>query len=441
MVTVNSASHVGSIGAGHPPRFHTLADWLSWQEGLHSTAIDLSLERCRTVAKRMDLLKPNFGVISVSGTNGKGSSVTMLEMILRRSGYTTGKFTSPHLHRYNERICIDGIEVSEPEICESFDRIDKARGDISLTYFEFGTLAAIELFHRSGVEIAILEVGLGGRLDAVNIMDADACLVTSIGLDHENWLGFDRNSIGREKAGIFRNGRPAVCSDPEPPVGVIEYAAEIDVKLELVNKDYTYEVVGDVWNWRSDGLQYNSLAKPGNNNDGQIQNAAGVLMLLKMISRQFPASYDAITTAMQDFRISGRFQLVPGKVSFVLDVAHNPQAAKLLSQNMLTLPRKGKTHCVVGMFKDKDHALIFKELSSMVDIWYVVDLDSDRAMPASILVEKLNNLPKPQEIKLFEDINMTLEYVSLHAGSGDTILITGSFLTVGAGMSWLGLEA
>jgi dihydrofolate synthase/folylpolyglutamate synthase len=441
VATVNTTllvDHVEVVGA---PRFHTLEDWLSWQEGLHFTAIDLGLDRARQVAEKMGLLNPDFTVIIVAGTNGKGSSVTMLDMILRRSGYRTGKYTSPHLLRYNERICIDGCEASDALLSQAFDRVDKARGDISLTYFEFGTLAAIEVFRQVGVQIAILEVGLGGRLDAVNILNADAALVTSIDLDHENWLGNDRNSIGREKAGIFRTGKPAVCSDPEPPQSVTRYAADIDVKLELMNKDYSYEVTGDAWNWRSGSLRYHALAKPSLNNDCQIQNAAGVLMLLKLISERYSITYEAVTTSMQDFRLNGRFQVVPGLVPYVLDVAHNPQAVRLLVQNLKKLPKSGKTHCVVGMLKDKNHASIFEELSSIVDVWYVVDLDSDRAAKAKSLAETLKNSLNPKELVMLADVNETLDYAKEQAKPGDRIVITGSFLTVRAGIMWLGLDA
>jgi len=441
MATVNTTLLVNNVEGASAPRFHTLEGWLSWQEGLHFTAIDLGLDRCRSVAQRMGLLEPPFTVISVAGTNGKGSSVTMLDMILRRSGYRIGKYTSPHLLRYNERICTNGDEVSDALLCKAFDRIDKARGDISLTYFEFGTLAALEVFHQVGVQLAIMEVGLGGRLDAVNILDANAALVTSIDIDHENWLGSDRNSIGREKAGIFRKNKPAICSDPQPPASVIEYAKDIDVKLELMNEDYSYEVIGDKWNWQSGSLKYESLARPSSNDECQIQNAAGVLMLLKMISDQFQVKQDAVTTTMRDFRLNGRFQVVQAAVPYILDVAHNRQAAHLLVKNLNKLPHAGKTHCVLGMLKDKNHAMIFRELSSIVNIWHVVNLCSERAAKADELAEILKNSVNPSELNIFEDVNTALDYASKHVQPGDRIVITGSFLTVRAGIMWLELES
>lgn len=217
-------------------RFQTLTEWLEWQESLHFTAIDLGLDRCLSVAEKLELLAPRHTVISVAGTNGKGSSAKMLESILRASGYKTGCYTSPHLIRYNERVQINGEEVSDDKLCESFNRIDRARGNISLTYFEFGTLAALDIFQHAEVDVAILEVGLGGRLDAVNCVDADAALVTSIDIDHVDWLGSDRESIGREKAGIYRASAPAICSDSNPPKSLLKYAENLGASLFLHQK-------------------------------------------------------------------------------------------------------------------------------------------------------------------------------------------------------------
>ena len=437
MGLVESMLQHNDVDESHIPRFMVLEDWLSWQEGLHFTAIELGLDRCRNVAARMGLLDHDFAVISVAGTNGKGSSVTMLDMILRRSGYSTGLYTSPHLIRYNERICVNGREVSNALLCSAFDRIDRARADISLTYFEFGTLAALDVFRQTGVQVAIMEVGLGGRLDAVNILDADAALVTSIDIDHEDWLGHDRDSIGREKAGVFRSGKPAVCSDPNPPVSVTEYAESIGVRLKLLEKDYSYEVIADAWNWQSGSVKYHALAKPSTNNDCQIQNAAGVLMLLQTIADRFPVSYDAVTTTMKDFHLMGRFQVEQRATPYVLDVAHNRQAAELLVANLQKLPKTGLTHCIVGMLKDKNHELIFQELGKIVDSWYVVDLDTERAATRDLLKEKLLKTVNPEHMYDFEDINMAFEQVRKQAQAGDLVLITGSFLTVRAGILWL----
>lgn len=440
MGLVNSTLLNNDMLESAEPRFDSLNDWLSWQEGLHFTAIELGLDRCRSVAERMGLLEPDFAVISVAGTNGKGSSVTMLDMILRRSDYSTGLYTSPHLLRYNERICVNGEEVNDTMLCQAFDRIDRARGDISLTYFEFGTLAALEIFKQAGVQIVIMEVGLGGRLDAVNILDADAALLTSIDIDHEDWLGTDRDSIGREKAGILRSGKPATCSDPEPPISIKDHANSIGVDLYSLGKEYNYVVNADTWDWSSGLSKYQALAKPSAENDCQIQNAAGVLMLLKTLADQFPVSEESVKTSMVDFRLNGRFQMLEGEVSYILDVAHNRQAAKLLVNNLNKLPKTGLTHCIVGMLKDKKHELIFQELGKIVDSWYVVGLDSERAAKSSVLKEKLSASLKPEKLIEFADIDMAFKDVSKQARAGDRVLITGSFLTVRAGILWLEID-
>ena len=429
-----------NLETDHVPRFHLLEDWLSWQQDLHFTAIDLGLERCSAVAERMGLLDPDFTVISVAGTNGKGSSVTMLDMILRRSGYLTGKYTSPHLLKYNERICTNGLEVEDEQLCRAFDRVDRARDGISLSYFEFGTLAALEIFRQQEVEIGIMEVGLGGRLDAVNILDADLALITSIDVDHENWLGDNRNSVGREKAGILRKGKPAVCSDPEPPQSITEYADETGVKLELLNKDYSYRIKNDVWDWKAGPLEYLGLPRPDVYNDCQLQNAAGVIMLLKMMSNQFEVYEDAIITTMRDFRLQGRFQIIPGAVPYILDVAHNVEAVKLLASNLQKLDVKGKTHCVIGMQKDKNHEAIFRELDKIVDVWHLADLPGENTANAAFLSEKLKIFMKPEEMHEFADVDKALEFASQSAVAGDLIVITGSFLTVNAGTHWLQRE-
>ena len=421
-------------------RFKELDEWLAWQEGLHFTAIDLGLDRCREVAEKMGLLQFDFKVISVAGTNGKGSSVTMLDMILRRSGYATGKYTSPHLLRYNERICIDGKEVNSDLLCRSFDRIDKARGEISLTYFEFGTLAALDIFRQSNLDIIIMEVGLGGRLDAVNILDADVALVTSLDIDHERWLGSDRESIAREKAGIFRAGKPAVCSDPNPPGSIMEKARQTGTALELLNDSYHYEIQGDHWNWKSGELEYRDLAIPGPVDNYQVQNAAGVLKVLQCLANDLAVSEEAVITSMQDFHLNGRFQHVPGDISYVLDVAHNRQAASMLIDNLEKLPEAGKTHCVMGMFKDKNHENVFRELNPLMDYWYLSELDSDRAAQPDDLNAALSSLSSPVDSSIFGTVVDALEAASKRAKPGDRIVITGSFLTVKAGLVWLGLD-
>ena len=440
MAIVNNTLLANEAVPERAPRFHTLDEWLTWQEGLHFTAIDLGLDRCRMVAETMNLLQPEYTVISVAGTNGKGSSVTMLDLMLRRSGYKTGKYTSPHLLCYNERVCLDGAPVSDEILCQAFERIDQARGNISLTFFEFGTLAALDIFRQADIQIAVMEVGLGGRLDALNIVDADAALITSIDIDHENWLGSDRNSIGAEKAGILRKHKPAVCSDPEPPASILEYARLNSVKLELLGTDYSYQVRNDVWDWQSESLTYKGLIKPSVYDDCQMQNAAGALMLLKTLADEFPLDYDAVTSTMKDFRLQGRFQVVPGVVPTILDVAHNRQSAQLLAKNLARLPVTGRTFCIMGMLKDKNHEHFFREMTGIVDIWCMVDLGSERAARADDLAGVLRRILTVKEINTFMDVDMAMAYARQHAQPGDRIVVTGSFLTVRAGLICLRLD-
>ena len=297
---IKSSSESGRL------RFNRLDKWLEWQESLHFTAIELGLERCKRVADNMGLLKPSYNVISVAGTNGKGSSVTLLDKILRNAGHKVGRYTSPHLLKYNERICINGEEVSDTELCESFDRIDRARGDISLTYFEFGTLAALDIFRQHDVELALLEVGLGGRLDAVNVLDADVALITSIDIDHQQWLGDNRESIAREKAGIFRNKAIAVCSDPNPPQSLIDCANALGTPLSVAGSDYQYFSNEDSWSWQANDLSLKELPRPMQYCDFQLQHAAGVLMVLNKIQSEYPVSEEDIAQGLNSFRVDGR---------------------------------------------------------------------------------------------------------------------------------------
>ncbi|MBL1141320.1 MAG: bifunctional tetrahydrofolate synthase/dihydrofolate synthase [Proteobacteria bacterium] len=418
-------------------RFNRLEKWLEWQESLHFTAIELGLERCRRVADNMGLLKPSYNVISVAGTNGKGSSITLLDKILRNANYKVGRYISPHLLKYNERICINGKEVSDTELCESFDRIDRARGDISLTYFEFGTLAALDLFRQHNVELAILEVGLGGRLDAVNVLDADVALVTSIDIDHQQWLGDNRESIAREKAGIFRNKALAVCSDPEPPQSLLDCANALGTPLCVAGRDYNYTTDKDKWSWKSEDLSLEELPRPMQYCDFQLQNAAGVLKVLEKIHHDYPVSEDNIKQGLTSFRLNGRMQIIPGKVAKILDVAHNSQSVKVLVKNLKEIPCVGKTHLLVGMLKDKDHREVLKVLSEAADSWSIVTLSDDRGSDAKTLLSDLDELGIKENVSEFKDVEEALECLNKSSRSGDRVVVTGSFLTVGAALRYL----
>ena len=419
------------------PRFSHLADWLAWQESLHFTAIELGLDRCNKVAGRMGLLQPGSKVISISGTNGKGSSAAMLDTILRQSGYKVGTYTSPHLTRYNERICIDGKQVKDDELCQSFHRIDQARGDISLTYFEFGTLAALDIFQRSELDIVILEVGLGGRLDAVNILDADIALVVTVDMDHEKWLGYTREIIGREKAGIFRRDRPAVCSDLAAPDSISAYAQEAGALLYLAGQDFTYTIGSDTWTWRCPDKVYEGLPKPGINNTRQVQNAAGVLMALETMADEFPVNQETIKACMRDFRLAGRFQVIPGEIPCILDVAHNRQAVSALVENVKKISCHGETHIVIGMLKDKNHAAVFEELEEIADRWYVAELQADRAASLTELTGALGKYEDEAKIKQFRTVYEALADAEACSYIGDRIIVTGSFVTVGIAIDYL----
>ena len=421
----------------HAPRFTCLADWLAWQESLHFTAIELGLDRCNRVSQRMGLLKPGSKVISISGTNGKGSSAAMLDTMLRQSGYRVGAYTSPHLTRYNERICIDGTQMTDEQLCQSFDRIDRARGDISLTYFEFGTLAALDIFQRADLDIAILEVGLGGRLDAVNILDADIALIVTIDLDHEKWLGYTREAIGREKAGIFRRRQPAICSDPAAPASIADCARETDALLYQAGRDFTCAINADTWTWRGSGTVYEGLPKPGINNDRQVQNAAGVLMVLETLADKFPVSLETVKACLRDFRLAGRFQVVPGKTPCILDVAHNRQAVSALVENVRKIPKVGETHIVIGMLKDKNHGAVFEQLAEIADYWYLAELQEDRAAGLGELTGALGRYEDVGKIKQFNTVREALLEAEAGARMGDRIIVTGSFVTVGAAIDHL----
>lgn len=433
-------SIASSCTAANAVRFTTLAEWLAWQESLHSTEIELGLERCRQVAQNLDLLQPKHTIISVAGTNGKGSSVAMLDCILRKAGYRVGSYTSPHLVRYNERIRINGEAAADEALCRAFERINIARGDISLTYFEFGTLAALDLFRVAGVDVAVLEVGLGGRLDAVNILDADAALVTAIDLDHQNWLGDTRELIAVEKAGIFRGGRPAVCSDPAPPQTLRDYAAQIGAPLTVFTQDFSIERSADHWAWQTADTTMGELPYPDHFNECQVQNAAGVLMVLQQVHERLPVPSTAIRAGLAEFRLHGRFQQLPGEIQFVLDVAHNRQAARVLVDNLKRVPARGRTHVVIGMLHDKDRREVFEILQALADSWHTVSLYNSRGTQAEVLTAELHELGTRNPVYTHASMEQALAVVHEQAVTGDRVLITGSFLTVGAALELLEIK-
>lgn len=402
--------------------FSNLEEWLNWQNSLHPHKIDLGLTRCRTVAQRLNLLSPSFPIISVAGTNGKGSSVMLLDAILSSAGYRVGRFMSPHLLRYNERICIAGCESSDAEICRAFELIEEIRDDISLTFFEFSTLAALLVFQHNNIDFAVLEVGLGGRLDAVNIFDPDIALVTAIDIDHVEWLGKDRESIGFEKAGIFRAQHPAVCSDPQAPQSLIDHAHQLHLPLYCLERDFFYEKQSDTsWSWQDKKTALSHL--PILQGDFQQQNAAGVLMVLKLLN--IPES--AIRQGLVNVRFPGRFQILPGRVTCILDVAHNPLGAQVLSQSLRQYPCQGETHAVLGMCKDKDIAGVLSAMHNITH-WHIAPLNTPRSATISCLLEHLTDIGS--QISTYSSITKAYQSVLNVANEKDRIIVFGSFYTV-----------
>lgn len=419
------------------PRYTVLSDWLAWQEGLHVREIDLGLERCQSVKKRMGLAPPAYRVIAVGGTNGKGSSVSFLDAILRAAGYRVATYTSPHLLCYNERIRIQGEPVSDQELCAAFERVDAARGATSLTYFEFGTLAALSLYEDANLDIAVLEVGLGGRLDAVNVVDADVALIAAIGIDHVEWLGHERSAIAFEKAGIFRPARGAVCSDPEVPESLIDHAGRLGTRLSLLGRDYRYSVGEGSWSWASSDSAYLDLPAPGLTGDYQYQNAAGVLRTIEVLGPDRPVPEAALREGLAAARLPGRFQIVTaGGLEYVLDVAHNPQAAEVLAQtlrqhrSMGKAPAPAETHAIFGMLRDKDRQGFLARIQGLVDHWHVTGLPGSRGTAASLLAREIAALRGRASVTCYDSPDAALRGVQAQARRGDRVLVTGSFLTV-----------
>lgn len=408
-------------------RFQTLQQWLDWQEGLHGQVIDLGLERVRAVWQNLDH-DLDMPVITVAGTNGKGSSVAMLEAIYLAASYRVGSYTSPHLLRYNERIRIQGEPVADELLCDAFACIDEARGDTSLTYFEFGTLAALQVFARSEAEVIVLEVGLGGRLDAVNIIDADVALITAIDVDHVAWLGDDREQIGREKAGIMRTARPVVISDSRPPGSLAEESERLGAQAFFIGSDYRFDSQEQGWSWHYGDSHRSALPEPALRGRFQLQNAAGVMMVLQLLHERLPCSMQAIRQGLQQVQLPGRFQYLGGAISEVLDVAHNPQSARALAENLQALPLEGRRHAVVGMLADKDIEATLAPLREAFASWHLAPPDAGRAADTEQLLQALGQ--DKEACFLYENITAARVGALNQARPGDQLVIFGSFYTV-----------
>ncbi|MCC6206643.1 MAG: bifunctional tetrahydrofolate synthase/dihydrofolate synthase [Gammaproteobacteria bacterium] len=424
-------------------RFDTLDAWLAWLEDLHPRSIELGLERVRRVAVSLglDAALPS-PVVTVAGTNGKGSSVALFESILTAAGYRVAAYTSPHLLRYNERVRIGGREADDAELCQAFERVDRARGDTSLTYFEFGTLAALDHFTRVDPDVVVLEVGMGGRLDAVNLVDPDVALVTGIGIDHVDWLGPDREAIGAEKAGIFRRGRPAVCGDPDPPRSLLAAAAAVGAGLHLTGRDFGYEVeegAAGAWSWRGGGIRLEGLPAPALAGRFQYRNAAGVLMALRLLEDRLDVGRAALDMGLRKVSLAGRFQslLVDG-VPCILDVAHNLEGAQALARTLAERPASGRTLAITAILGDKDIDGMISSLSGVVDAWYVGALAVERAAPVERLRDGIAVHAPGTAVSLCVDPAAALRSARSAAQPGDRIVVFGSFYTVGAVMRALG---
>jgi dihydrofolate synthase / folylpolyglutamate synthase len=410
----------------------SLAEWLEYIERQHPKAIAMGLERVAQVLARL-AVRLGCPVITVGGTNGKGSTCAMLEAILRCAGYRAALYTSPHFLRYNERVRIRGVEASDAMLCDAFCAVEEARRDTPLTYFEFGTLAAFWLFAREHVDVAVLEVGLGGRLDAVNVLDADCAVLTSVGIDHVDYLGGTRESIGREKAGIFRPGRAAVIAEPDPPRSVLEAPGE---KLFL-GKDFGFTGDAQQWNYWGPQGRRSGLAYPALRGRMQLRNACAALCALDALHEALPIAMQDVRRGLSEVELPGRFQVLAGRPQVILDVAHNPQAARALSANLLDSGYAADTIAVCGMLRDKDIAGVLGELAPRFTRWHFATLPGPRGASAEQLARELGGVDPRANAERFESPHEAFAAAAELAGQDDKIVVFGSFLTVSDVMACL----
>ncbi|RFA30889.1 bifunctional tetrahydrofolate synthase/dihydrofolate synthase [Alkalilimnicola ehrlichii] len=412
-------------------RFSQLNDWLEWQQSLHSRAIDLGLDRVRAVAAELDLLAPSCPVITVAGTNGKGSSVAFLEAILTAAGYRVGCYTSPHLFRYNERIRVAGQAVEDECIVQAFDRIDRARGETTLSYFEFGTLAAFDVFTQCACDVWILEVGLGGRLDAVNIVDADGVIISSIGLDHTDWLGPDRDSIGLEKVGVARRGRPVVFGRPDIPQSIVAYTAANGIPLYRVEQDYRYrQVEAGYWAYQGHLWHWDALPPPALSGNHQYGNAAAVLAVLERLQSLLPLRQEDAVSGIRQASLLGRCQRVPGKVEWVYDVAHNRESVAELAAFLRSHPVAGRTLAVFAQMQRKELPAVIAPLEGLVDTWLPLSLADPDARPADEVASYLRQRFGSSCVSAARQSGELLSVIENVAERGDRVVVFGSFRTV-----------
>jgi dihydrofolate synthase/folylpolyglutamate synthase len=408
-----------------------LKHWLDYCEQLHPVNIDMGLDRVQQVAHQMGLKMP-MPVITVAGTNGKGSTCAMLEAIYLQAGYKTAVYTSPHLVDFEERCRIQGEMIQAEFLIRSFEKVESARNKTSLTYFEFTTLAILDCISQSQADVAILEVGLGGRLDAVNIIDADVAIITSIDIDHTEFLGPDRETIGFEKAGIMRTGRPAIVSDPMPPQSIKDHAIEIGAQLQLAGTDFVVQGDQQQWSWQGHNRRYSGLAYPALRGANQLINASGVLAAIDVLRQSLPVNAQAIRNGFAMVDLPGRFQMVPGQPTLVLDVAHNPHAVAVLFENLDAMGFYKRNHLIFGGMSDKDLTAILQKMKPLADHWYFCDLPTRRAATAQQLGQKWSQCQpeSPIPVSLHENPAKALEQALLNADPADRIIVFGSFFTV-----------
>jgi dihydrofolate synthase/folylpolyglutamate synthase len=419
-----------------PVRFPRLRDWLDWQQSAHPRAIDLGLERVSRVLARTGWCRPRQPVVTIGGTNGKGSCTALLEAMLRAGGHRVGTFTSPHFVDYRERIRIDGEWVSEASLLAAFERIADACGADSLTYFEHNALAALLVFESACPDVILLEVGMGGRLDAVNVVDADVAVVVTVGLDHMEYLGNDVESIGREKAGIFRAGRPAICGMPDPPCSILDSAASLGACLWLRGRDFHERVHADGdWDYVDALGRLEALPAPALEGVVQFANAATALAALRQLQARLPVAREAVERGLRSVRLPGRFQRVAGRdgIERVFDVAHNPEAAAALAESLTRRPVLGRTLGVIGTLADKDVAGVLEALRTRVDRWYAATTEGPRGQSDTALVARAAEAG----IKMTPagSVAEAMRLAEHEASPGDRIVVFGSFHTVGPALA------
>lgn len=407
----------------------SLSDWLLYIESIHPISVDLNLDRVKIVLSLMDI-KIDGVVFTVGGTNGKGSTCSFLERFSLEAGYTVGLYTSPHIISFNERFRINGINVSDNDIIDSLDFIDKVRGNISLTYFEFTTLAAIYLFSIKKLEVLIFEIGMGGRLDAVNIINSDCSIVTNVGLDHVDWLGESRYSIGFEKSHIYRKNKPAICGDTNPPISLVDYAERIKAELLLFERDFKYSLNSNTWSYYSNYYNFDELPYPKMLGKYQLLNASIALTAIGSVNKRLNISYKNISNGILNSFIPCRYQIVKENPTIILDVAHNAHAAISLAENLADNNNFSKTHVVIGMLRDKNILEVVKILDSYVDYWYCCSTFGPRGLSSDLLFKIIKDNLKFANVTCYSNVISAFNTSLKNSNRNDRILVFGSFLTV-----------